>query len=143
MQKIETVCPHCHSVNRLDGEKIAAQPKCGRCHQPLFTMQPVDLDDASFSKVIAREQLPVVVDFWAAWCGPCKAMAPIFVSSANRLGLKARFARVNSDQAQKISAEHNVRSIPTFMIFKAGQVVARESGVMSQDALGAWIESHL
>jgi len=132
------VCPHCDSVNRIPADKLSANPKCGRCKQPLFTGHPVELNSANFDKHISRNDIPVIVDFWAEWCGPCKMMAPIFHQAAGELEPGVRLAKVNTEQAQDIAARFNIRSIPTLAVFKNGQEITRQAGAMDLRSLTQW-----
>ena len=137
--KIHVVCPHCGAVNRIPQEKLGAGPKCGKCGHALFTGQPVDLDGASFQKMITRNDIPVVVDFWAPWCGPCKMMAPAFAQAAAQLEPRARLAKVNTEVEQGIAAQYGIRSIPTLMVFRNGQVVAQQPGAMGPADIVRWV----
>lgn len=132
------VCPHCDSVNRIPADKLAANPKCGRCKQPLFTGHPVALTSANFDKHISRNDIPVIVDFWAEWCGPCKMMAPVFTQAAGELEPAVRLAKVDTEQAQDIAARFNIRSIPTLAVFKNGREVTRQAGAMDLRSLTQW-----
>ena len=142
MNAIHIVCPDCAAVNRIPIERVNHKPFCGKCKQPLFTGSPVDLYGNNFVRHISRNDIPVIVDFWAPWCGPCKAMAPIFKAVALKLEPSVRLAKTNTDQAQDIAAQYNIRSIPTLIIFKAGQEIARHSGTMSETDLIRWIDRH-
>lgn len=137
------VCPHCEAVNRIPDNKLADQPRCGRCKQPLFTGVPVELTDASFDKHLKRNDVPLVVDFWASWCGPCKMMAPHFQRVAAQMEPHLRFAKLNTEIAQQTAARYNIRSIPTVAIFLQGREVARQAGAMDAGRLGQWIQSQL
>lgn len=137
------VCPHCEAVNRIPDNKLADQPRCGRCKQPLFTGVPVELTDASFDKHLKRNDVPLVVDFWASWCGPCKMMAPHFQRVAAQMEPHLRFAKLNTEIAQQTAARYNIRSIPTVAIFFQGREVARQAGAMDAGRLGQWIQSQL
>jgi thioredoxin 2 len=136
------VCPQCQRTNRVPSAKLEAGPRCGGCHTPLFSQQPLPLGEAAFEAHLKNDDLPLVVDFWAPWCGPCRMMAPQFEAAARRLEPRVRLVKVNTDEAQQLSARYNIRSIPTLMIFRNGQEVARQAGAMSTDAILSWVKSN-
>jgi thioredoxin 2 len=139
------VCPHCQAINRAPRDRLASRevPNCGRCHQPLFTGHPVELADAeSFDRHISRTQVPVVVDFWAAWCGPCRAMARQFEATARKLEPLVRFAKLDTEAAQDIAARYAIRSIPTMILFSQGREVARQSGAMGSSDIERFVLAH-
>ncbi|GJL82241.1 MAG: thiol reductase thioredoxin [marine bacterium B5-7] len=136
------VCPACAAVNRLPNDSDTASAKCGKCHKILFNGTPVALDDARFNKFIERNDLPVVVDFWAKWCGPCKMMSPVFAETAQEMEPALRFAKVDTEQAQRVATRYNIRSIPTIILFSKGREIARQAGAMGRDQLKAWIRQN-
>lgn len=141
--QLHIICPHCSSVNRLPEERLGSGPKCGKCKRPLFTGQPVELDSSTFAKTITRSGIPVVVDFWAPWCGPCKMMAPAFSQAASQLEPSVRFAKLNTEQEQGIARQFGIMSIPTLTIFKKGKEIARQTGALDAQRLVSWISSNL
>ena len=139
---MELVCPHCLAVNRVPAERLAERPKCGKCGAEVLPAKPVDLNAASFDKFIARNELPVLVDFWAPWCGPCKMMAPAFAQAAAEHAGRVRFAKVDTEAEQGLAARFGIRSIPTLALFKRGQEVDRVAGAMAAPQLAAWLARH-
>jgi thioredoxin 2 len=137
---MELVCPHCDTVNRLPAERASERPDCGRCGRPLLTGEPVALDATRFERFTGRNGLPVVVDFWAAWCGPCRTMAPQFEAAARQLAGRAVFAKVDTEAAPELSARLGIRSIPTLVMFAGGREVARVSGAMPAADLVRWVD---
>jgi thioredoxin 2 len=135
------VCPHCDAINRVPADKLDAAPTCGKCKQPLFTAHPVELTADNFAAHIARSDVPVLVDFWAPWCGPCKMMAPAYAQAAQRLEPNMRVVKLDTEQAQQIAAQYNIRSIPTLALFKGGKEVARQAGAMDVNGIVAWAKS--
>ncbi len=139
---MELVCPHCLAVNRVPAERLADRPKCGKCGAEVLPAKPVDLNAASFDKFVARNELPVLVDFWAPWCGPCKTMAPAFAQAAAEHAGRVRFAKVDTEAEQGLAGRFGIRSIPTLALFKRGQEVDRVAGAMSAPQLAAWLARH-
>ena len=141
---LHIVCPHCAAINRIAETRLAEQPKCGKCHQALFNnTHPLELNSANFQKHISRNDIPVVIDFWAPWCGPCKMMAPAFEQAAIQLEPKVRLAKLNTENEQSIGAQFNIRSIPTLAIFKNGKEITRQAGAMGKDDIVRWIQGNI
>jgi len=137
------VCPHCDSVNRLPQARNARTAKCGKCHKLLFTGQPLSASTAGFLKQIERNDIPVVADFWADWCGPCHAMAPAYARVASDLEPQMRFLKVDTEAEPSLAAKYQIRSIPTLIVFRAGQVVAQRAGAMDAGTLKAWLGQYV
>lgn len=136
------VCSHCLAINRIPEGKSHTQGKCGKCHEVAYSATPIELSDSSFYRYIEKNDLPVIVDFWANWCGPCQAMAPGFNSVAKQ-SESILFAKVNTEQAQQISADAAIRSIPTLIFFLHGKEINRVSGGLSESQLKSWIMQSL
>ena len=143
MTAVHIVCPNCGGINRVPAERLNDKPACGKCHKSVLDGLPVNLGSQDFDRFISKNDLPVVVDFWAAWCGPCKMMAPAFSQLASEMSSQIRFAKVNTEQAQDISARFNIRSIPTMILFKNGKEVDRVSGALDQSGMKQWLISSL
>jgi thioredoxin 2 len=131
------------AVNRIPLARLGDRPKCGKCHEALFMAHPVELTAASFEKTVARNDIPVLVDFWAPWCGPCKMMAPAFEAAAQQLEPRVRLAKVNTENEQAIAARFGIQSIPTLALFRNGREIARQPGAMGAGDIVRWTESSL
>ena len=141
MAAILIVCPHCTGVNRVPDGKPAGEAKCGVCHAPLFSGHPAAASTAAFDKHIQRNDIPVVVDFWAEWCGPCKMMAPAYERVAAEVEPKMRFLKVDTEREQALAARYGIRAIPTLMVFRGGKPVAQRAGAVDAGTLKAWLNS--
>jgi thioredoxin 2 len=136
---LNAVCPHCDAVNRIPAARHDEQPQCGRCASPLFPGKPVALGAADWDRFTGRNDLPVLVDFWATWCGPCRAMAPQFEEAARRLAGRVQFAKVDTDAEPDIAGRFAIRSIPTLVLMQGGRELRRTSGAMSAAQLEQWV----
>jgi thioredoxin 2 len=139
---VHVVCGACGGVNRVPADRLADSPRCGKCHQPLVDGTPVGLTGASFDRYIERNDLPVVVDFWADWCGPCKMMAPVFAQVAREQRTRFRFAKLDTDAHSEITARYTIRSIPSLLVFRGGREVDRVAGALDPASLRAFLSRH-
>ena len=139
---LHVVCPHCHATNRVLRERLAASPRCGGCKEALLPTYPLELNTAGFARHLAADDLPLVVDFWAQWCAPCRMMAPAYTQAAAQLKLKARLAKLDTEAEPDIAARYGIRSIPTLIAFSQGREIARQAGAMDLQNLLGWIKTH-
>jgi len=138
---LHLVCLHCHAINRVPVARIAQRPACGQCHQALFNGAPLELTAESFDQHLSRNDIPLLVDFWAPWCGPCKMMAPAFAQAATLLEPQLRLAKVNTEVEPGLAARYGIRSIPTLALFRNGREIARQSGAMGVQEIVRWVHS--
>jgi len=141
-ETLHIVCPHCEQVNRIPATRLVEAPKCGHCHQPLFTGHALELTAPSFQRHLERNDIPLVVDFWAPWCGPCQMMAPEYTAAAGELEPNVRLAKVNTEVEASLAGGFGIRSIPTLMLFRAGREVARQSGALGKSDIVRWVRAH-
>lgn len=140
---LHLVCPHCQAINRVPSPRLAQKPNCGQCHAPIFSAHSIALNASTFSRHIERNDIPVLVDFWAPWCGPCRMMAPAFEEAAKLLEPKVRLAKVDTEAEQRLGAQYAIRSIPTLALFKGGLEIARQAGAMGTQDIVRWVKSCL
>ena len=139
---VHLVCPHCGAVNRVPAERPARQAKCGSCHRPLFEGRPIPATAESFERHRTRNDIPVVVDFWAPWCGPCRTMAPAYEQAAAELEPAYRLLKVNTEEAPTLAERYQIRSIPTMLLFAQGNPIARTAGAMNTAGIVDWVRAH-
>lgn len=138
---VHVVCPHCTAVNRLPKDRLSAAPACGQCHQGLFAAHPAEVDATAFDRHLRRSEVPLLVDFWAPWCGPCRMMAPHFVAAAAVLEPRFRLLKVDTEAHPELGARYGIRSIPTLVLFSGGREVARQSGAMLEAGIVQWAQA--
>jgi len=139
---VRVVCPECSITNRVLRDRLGAGATCGNCKQPLLPDHPIELTQANFERHVASNDLPLVVDFWAPWCGPCRMMAPAYEQAAARLAPNVRLAKLNTEEEQDIAGRFAIRGIPTLIAFRNGREVARQSGAMDVGGLVSWIKAN-
>jgi thioredoxin 2 len=139
---IQAVCPHCRAVNRIPAERSAQEAKCGSCHRPLFEGKSLAVDSQAFERHLARNDVPVVVDFWAPWCGPCHAMAPAYERAAAELEPDYRLLKVNTEEEPALAERYQIRGIPTMMLFARGNPIAQTAGAMNAPGIVKWVRAH-
>jgi len=139
----KVVCPNCGAVNAIPDNRLNDKPMCGKCNQNIFVSKPVDLTSADFHRQIVNSDIPVLVDFWAEWCGPCKMMAPAFEKAAASLEPNVRLAKLDTENEQQIASQYNIRSIPTMILFAGGKEIARQSGAMMGGQIEQWVKEQL
>ena len=137
------VCPHCNGTNRIPADSTPDEAKCGRCKQSILDTKPINLTNENFQQHLHKNDIPVIIDFWAPWCGPCKMMGPNFEQAAQNFRAKIRFAKVNTEEQQSLGAHFNIRSIPTLILFKNGKEVDRLSGALDANQLISWLNERV
>jgi len=142
-ETVHVVCPNCGAVNRLPESRLVDKANCGGCKQGLFMGEPLALSSANFQQHIVNSDLPILVDFWAPWCGPCTSMAPAFAAASKQLEPRMRLAKVDTEAEQSLAASYGIRSIPTLILFKNGKEFARQAGAMAEAEIIRWAESHI
>lgn len=142
-ERVHVVCPKCSGVNRVPSSRLAEKPSCGKCRSALFQGHPVEITAATFDTQVGRSDLPLLVDFWAPWCGPCKMMAPAFERAAARLEPRVRLAKVNTEAEPALAARFGIRSIPTLVAFRGGREIACQAGAMDFAGITSWARSAL
>jgi len=138
-----TLCPHCGTLNRVPEDKLHNNPTCGKCKKPLFTGEPVEMNTELFVKALQKSDQPLVVDFWASWCGPCKMFAPTFARVASQFEPRARFVKINTETNPQLATQFGIRSIPTIAIFKNGQMVDQIAGALPPQQFAQWVAQHV
>lgn len=137
------MCPHCGGLNRIADEKLHQHPNCGKCKSPMFTGKPIEMNGQQLLRAIEKTDQPIVVDFWAPWCGPCKMFAPTFSQAAQQLEPMAKLVKINTEIEQQVAAQFNIRSIPTLAIFQGGREIARQSGAMDLGSFTQWVKQSI
>ena len=140
---MRVVCPHCLSVNNIPPKESYKKANCGKCKKSLLDTKPIELSEANFDEVVVNSDIPVIIDFWAPWCGPCKKMGPNFEKSATKFPLKTLFVKVNTENEQNLGARFGIRSIPTLIIFKDGKEVHRVSGALDESNLSQLVSQFI
>ncbi len=143
IMNLQIGCPHCAALNRVPEERLADGAKCGKCGNPLITGQPVEATDLTFANQAEKTQVPVVIDFWAPWCGPCQQFAPTFSQAAAELSPNVRLVKVNTEENPNLAARFGIRSIPTLLVMKNGQEVTRVNGAMPPAMFKQWVQQQL